>query len=339
MLRTLGAALTSLPNHLLGAASLLVILPFVGTLGYMTLEGWSFLDAVYMSVITITTIGFGEVRPLDDSGRVFTIFLAIGGVGAIFYGLIAMFRFLLEGELATLLGVHRMKEDIQSLSDHYILCGFGRVGVEIARELLARSALFVIVEADPEALASARQHDYLLLEGDATADAVLIEAGIDRARCVLAAADSDSWNTFIVITAKALNPDVFVVARAGQHESEPRMLRAGADRVFSPYIAAGRHMALSALQPILIGLVDTTGDRDEAGVLAEIEITGDRGLSGRSVGEILRKCSTTIALAVQKSTGEVAVGPSPESLLSTGDKLILLGRKDELASIHPSAID
>ena len=335
MLRTLSAALASLPNHLLAAASLLVILPIVGTLGYMIIEGWSFLDALYMAIITITTIGFKEVRPLDDGGRVFTIVLAIGGVGAIFYGLIAMFRFLLEGELATLLGVQQMKENIQDLRDHYILCGFGRVGEEVAREFLARNTQFVIVESNPESVARARQRDYLLLEGDATGDPTLIEAGIGRARCVLAASDSDSDNTFIVITAKALNPDVFVVARAGQHESEPRMLRAGADRVFSPYIAAGRHMALSALQPILIGLVDTTDEQDGAGVLAEIEITGDRGLAGRSIAEVLEASPTTVVLGIQNSTGEISVGPSPESVLAKGDKLILIGREEELASIHP----
>jgi voltage-gated potassium channel len=336
MLRALSAALTSLPNHLLGAASLLAILPIVGTLGYVTIEGWNFLDAFYMSIITITTIGFSEVRPLSDGGRVFTIFLAIGGVGAIFYGLIAVFQFLLEGELATLLGVHRMKEDIQSLRDHYILCGFGRVGEEVAREFLARNVPFVIVESNPEAVSRARQRDYLLLEGDATGDPMLLEAGIDRARCVLAASDSDSGNTFIVITAKALNPDVFVVARAGQKESEPRLLRAGADRVFSPYLAAGRHMALSALQPLLIGLVDSADEQDEAGILAEIEISKDGGLVGRSISEVLGASPTTVVLGVQKATGEISVGPRPDSILSTGDRLILMGREEDLASIHPA---
>ncbi len=228
-----------------------------------------------------------------------------------------------------------MKENIQNLRDHYILCGFGRVGEEIAREFLARNTQFVIVESNPEAVTRARQHDYLLLEGDATSDQMLIEAGIERARCVLAASDSDSDNTFIVITAKALNPDVFVVARAGQHETQPRMLRAGADRVFSPYIAAGRHMALSALQPILIGLVDTTTEADEAEVLAEIEISKGGGLAGRSIAEVLDGCPTTVVLGIQKSTGEISVGPSPESLLGMGDKLILMGREEERASIPP----
>lgn len=301
----------------------------------MIIEGWTFLDALYMTIITITTIGFREVRPLDDNGRVFTIVLAIGGVGAIFYGFIAMFQFLLEGELATLLGVQRMKENIQSLRDHYILCGFGRVGEEIARELLARNAQFVIVESNPEAISRAKQRDYLLLEGDATGDPILIEAGVERARCVLAASDSDSDNTFIIITAKALNPDIFAVARAGKYDSEPRMLRAGADRVFSPYIAAGRHMALSALQPILIGLVDTTDEQDGAGVVAEIEVSKDGGLAGRSIAEVLEASPTTVVLGLQKSTGEISVGPSPETLLGTGDKLILMGREDEIASIHP----
>ena len=198
-----------------------------------------------------------------------------------------------------------MKEDIEDLRDHSILCGFGRVGEEIARELLARNAKFVIVESNPEAISRGRQRDYLLLKGDATGDPILVEAGIKRARCVLAASDSDADNTFIVITAKALNPNIFAVARAGKYESEPRMLRAGADRVFSPYIAAGRHMALSALQPILIGLVDTIDEQDGTGILAEIEIAKDSGLAGRSIAEILHASPTTVVLGLQKSTGEL----------------------------------
>lgn len=335
-MRTLRAAIASLPTHLIAAAFLLVMMLVVGTAGYMIVEGWGFLDSLYMTVITVTTIGFREVDELDDAGQVFTIVLAIGGVGAIFYGLLAVFQFILEGELATLLGAQRMKRQIQNLTDHYILVGFGRVGEEIGREFAARSLDFVIVETNQEAIERAQQHNYLVLIGDATSDAILKEAGVERARCLLAAADSDAGNTFVILTAKALNPDVFVVSRAANPESQPRMLRAGADRVFSPYIAAGRRMALSALQPILVGLVDTTFTAKDAGaVLAEIEISREGALAGRSIAEVLRTSPTTVVLAIQKPNGELAVGPAPAAELAVGDTLILIGREEELESIRP----
>jgi voltage-gated potassium channel len=337
VLRSIRLALEVLPNNLVGAAALLVTLPVLGTAGYMAIEGWNFLDSLYMTVITITTIGYSEVRPLDDAGRVFSIFLAIGGVGAIFYSLISVFQFVLEGELTSILGVQRMKGRIQSLSDHYILCGFGRVGEEIAKEFEARGVPYVIVESNPEAIERANQRGYLLMVGDATHDAILKEAGIERARCLLAASDSDAGNTYIVLTAKALNPDIFAVARAAHPESEPRMMRAGANRVFSPYVVAARHMALSALQPILVGFADAVVEEEEgAGVLAEVGISEGDGLAGGTIDEVLKTCPTIVVLGVQRATGELTVGPPRQTRLSVGDKLILMGREEELESIHPA---
>lgn len=335
LLHELRTALASLPRNLKASAVLLVTLPVLGAFGYVVIEGWSFFDGLYMSIIVITTIGFAEVRPLGDSGRVFTIVLAIGGVGAIFYSFIAVFQFLLEGELASILGVQRMKGRIHALSDHYILCGFGRVGEEIAREFHERGVPYVIVESNPEAIERANQRGYLLMVGDATHDAVLKEAGIERARCLLAASDSDAGNTFIVLTAKALNPDIFVVSRAANPESEPRMLRAGADRVFSPYVVAARHMALSALQPILVGFSDTVVAQEGAGVLAEIGISEGDGLAGGTIEEVLKQCPTIVVLGVRHATGELTVGPPRQTRLAIGDKLIVMGEEEDLESIHP----
>lgn len=337
MLRSLRLALEVLPGNMIGAAALLVTLPVVGTAGYMAIEGWNFLDSLYMTVITITTIGYSEVRPLSDGGRIFTIFLAVGGVGAIFYSLIAVFQFLLEGELASILGGQRMTGRIRSLSDHYILCGFGRVGEEIAKEFKTRGVPYVIVESNPEAIERANQGGYLLLVGDATYDAILKEAGIERARCLLAASDSDAGNTYIVLTAKALNPDIFAVARAAHPESEARMMRAGADRVFSPYVVAARHMALSALQPILVGFADTLVEEGKpSGVLAEVGISEGDGLAGGTIDEVLKTCPTIVVLGVQRATGELTVGPPRQTRLSVGDTLILMGEEEELESIRPA---
>lgn len=302
----------------------------------MIIEGWSFLDALYMTVTTITTVGFREVQPLDDAGQVFTIFLVIFGIGAIFYGFISLFQFVLEGELGMLLGVRRMKGQIESLNDHYILCGFGRVGEEIARELASRHLPFVVVESNHEAIERCEQRGYLLLRGDATSDAILKEAGVERARVLLAASDSDAGNTFIVLTAKALNPKLFVVSRAAQPDSEPRMLRAGADRVFSPYVIAGKQMALTALHPMVVEFIDTlAARRDGAPVLAEIDVSEVSGLAGRTIHDVLHTCPSVIVLGLQSATGELTVGPDRVTVLRIGDRIIVMGEEQELEQIRP----
>ena len=318
------------------AAGLLVLLPIVGTAGYMIIEGWGFLDALYMTVTTITTVGFREVQPLDDAGKIFTILLAIFGIGAIFYGFISLFQFVLEGELGMLLGVRRMKGQIENLKDHYILCGFGRVGEEIAREFANRNLPFVVIESNAEAIERCRLRGHLLLPGDATSDAILKEAGIERARVLLAASDSDAGNTFIVLTAKALSPKLFVVSRAGLADSEPRMLRAGADRVFSPYTITGKQMALTALHPMVVEFIDTLATRrDGAPVLAEIDVSEASGLDGRTIHDVLHTCQTVSVLGLQKPTGELHVGPNADTRLRLGDRIIVMGQEAELEAIRP----
>jgi voltage-gated potassium channel len=326
----------ALERRLLRAAGLLLSLGVFGVVGYMVIEGWSFIDALYMTVISITTVGFEEAHPLSDGGRIFTVFLILFGVGAALYIFTSLVAVVLEGELGLFLGVRRMKARIDALRDHYILCGFGRVGEEIARQFEARRIPFVIVESNREALERCRRHDYLLIEGDASSDAVLLEAGIERARSLLAISDSDSGNTYITLSAKALNPNVFVVARVGQPVSEERMRRAGADRVISPYTIGGRRMALSSLQPLLVDFVDTlaTGRHGEQ-VLAELEVTEESGLAGMTIEECFRACPDATLLALQKPTGAIQVGPRGTTTLASGDRLMVLGTEEELEALGP----
>ena len=229
-----------------------------------------------------------------------------------------------------------MKSKIEALRDHYILCGFGRVGTEIAREFADRGVPFVIVESNSEAIARAQASGHLLVEGDSTSDAMLREAGIERARGLLAASDSDAGNTFIVLTAKALRPDLYVVSRAARPESEPQMRRAGADRAISPYAIAGRRMALSALQPLMVEFIDmlATG-RQEEQILAEIEISEESGLGGRTIEDVIQPCGEAVVLGVQRATGAIQVGPRGGTRLEVGDRLIVLGDEAELESIRP----
>jgi len=306
-------------------------LVMIGTGGYMLIEQWSFIDALFMTVTTVTTVGYREVRPLDTEGRIFTIFLVLFGVGTAFYLLTTFVALVIEGDLRSALGLTRMKSRIEQLSDHHILCGYGRVGEEIAREFVDRGLAFVVVEQNEDAIERCVLAGHLLIQGDAASDDVLLEAGIRRAKTLLAASDSDSGNTYITLTAKALNPKVFVVARAGKRETEPRVRRAGADRVISPYALSGRRMALSALQPSIVDFIDTLavgGHRDE--ILAEIDVTEDSGLLGLYLRQLLEHVNVAV-LGLQRRDGGLVVGPREDVRLEEGDRLMVLGAENEIS--------
>lgn len=313
-----------------GVAVFAALLAF-GTAGYMIIERWSFFDALFMTVTTVTTVGYREVRPLDTEGRIFTIFLVLFGVGTAFYLLTTFVALVIEGDLGAAFGVTRMKSRIDKLSDHHILCGYGRVGEEIAREFVAREIPFVVIENNPEAVARAVEAGHLLIEGDASDDEILLAAGVQRARTLLAASDSDSGNTYITLTAKALNPSAFVVARAGKRESEGRALRAGADRVISPYSLSGRRMALSAIQPNIVDFIDTLAiGRNTDQILAEIQITEDSELLGLYIRHMLETVRVTV-LGLQRANGELIVGPRDDTRLEVGDRLMVVGAESEVS--------
>lgn len=314
----------------------LVWLLAFGIVGYILIEDWSFLDALYMTVTTVTTVGFREVQPLSQGGRIFTIFVVLFGVGVALYILTTLVQEVIEGELGQALGVRRMRGRIESLRDHCIICGFGRVGQEIANELAEHGVPFVIVENNAEAVA--RAGDYLLVDGDATQEMVLQKAGIQRARALMAASDSDAGNTYIVLTANALNPDLFVVARARQRASQSRMLQAGANRVISPYVLAGRRMALSALQPLTVDFIDVlaSGQKGEQ-LLGEVVVLGESLIAEHSVEEAMSRCKNTTLLAIQRPDGELLAGPRGSSVLRPGDRLMLLSNQADMEELGRTA--
>ena len=313
----------------IGGLAFLTLLS-LGTVGYVLVEGWSIADAFYMTVITVSTVGF-EVEPLSGAGRVFTSFVVLFGVGTAFYILTTMVQVVVEGEVAELVGVRRMTARIEALRDHYILCGFGRVGEEIVRELVEHGVSFVIVENNPEALGRAQRQGYPLIDGDATEDDALKRAGIHRARTLLAASDSDADNTYITLTAKALQPDLFVVARVAHSASEARVRRAGADRVISPYSLAGRRMALSALQPLMVDFIDgLAAGRQGEQMLAELDISDQALIVEQTVETAMVECGATTLLAIQRPDGEVLLRPPAEYVLKPGDRLMLLSSESDM---------
>jgi voltage-gated potassium channel len=323
----------SVRRRLLVTGLYLVALLVLGTAGYMIVEGWSAFDALYQTTITVTTIGFGEVHPLSTAGRLFTMVLILGGVGGAAYALSTSVQLAVEGQLGEFFGRRRMRHHIESMQDHAIICGFGRVGQEIALELHERGAAFVVVESDPAAGARSGQLGYDHIDGNATDDDVLVAAGIARAASLLAASDSDTDNTYIVLSARTLRPSLYIVARASSPQSEAKLMRAGADRVISPYRIAGQHMAMAALHPAMVDFVATGQHRRDGDViLADLTITADSPLAGRMLGEVLNGRGATTALGVRRD-GTLRTEPAPTEILEAGDQLILIGPATQVEAL------
>jgi voltage-gated potassium channel len=331
--RVTGRAPSALPESpwspLLWPALALVGVLFYGVAGYMFLEEWSFVDALYMTVLTLTTVGFKEVRPLDSGGRVFTIGLIVMGVTIALVTLSLVARSIAEGELGHRSRRRRMQRRVDRMNDHYIVCAYGRVGRTVARELEAEGAPFVVVDGLDEVEPLLIQDGVIYVMGDPTSERVLTAAGIERARGLVCAMDSDAANVYITLAARSLNPDINIVARASEETSADRLYRAGANRVISPYVSSGRHMALLALRPRVVDYLDVQTMGQKAAMrLEEILIEPGSRLQGKKLAEV---CVETTPLIVRRD-GQLLPNPDMELELRAGDLLVLLG---EQAALRP----
>jgi voltage-gated potassium channel len=242
----------SLPRRVLPALYVLVTIVSIGVVGYMVIERWSFIDALYMTILTITTVGYGEVHTLSQGGRIFSIFLMVGGVGGALYTLSLFIQYLFEGQLGITLRRRRMKTGIAKLKGHFILCGYGRMGQEIAHAFNDEGIPFVVIENGQESAARAGEDGYLYLQGDATNDEVLKEAKIESARGLVAVVGSDVDNTYITLSARGICPDLLITARSCSPGVEVKLKRAGANCVVSPHSIGARRMAMLALHPAAV---------------------------------------------------------------------------------------
>jgi voltage-gated potassium channel len=327
----------SLLRRFLQVIYVLLLVVIAGVIGYMVIEGWSFVDALYMTVITISTVGYSEVHGLSTAGRIFSIILIIGGVGVMFYTLTTIVQYLAEGYISNLLGRSRMKGKLSKLKGHVILCGYGRVGQEVAHALEAEGTPFIIVELDQEGLAKAANDGYLYLQGDATQDEVLSEAGIDKARALVAAVGGDADNIYITLSARGMNPNLVIVARANTEESESKLRRAGADRIVFPLRVGGRRMAKSALHPLVVDFIDTTMHiHGRELFLEDLKVDSTSPLAGMTIAEGQRHSSGTAILAVRKKGGAILTNPPQETILELGDELVIIGTREQLRVIEES---
>lgn len=307
-----------------------------GTIGFMALEGWPLDDALYMTVITLTTVGFREVRALDAAGRLWTMLTAIAGVGIIFGSIGIVAESILSETASGRRERRRMTAAVGALRQHFILCGYGRVGTTVARELAHAGVPLVIVDINPASLATATDDGFLIVEGDATRDDVLREAGVERARGLITTVDSDANNVYVTLSARALNPRLFIVARANQDGSETKLLQAGADRVVSPYTRAGRQIAELATRPRVADFIDYALSHGQlAFAMEEIEVAADGPLAGRTVGSLVAE--GIHPLAIVRGPADYEPNPPAERVLAAGDGLIVSGTSDTLKRLRERA--
>jgi voltage-gated potassium channel len=304
----------------------------VGTIGYIVL-GFSPLDAVYQTVTTVATVGFREVQPLDDAGKVFTIVLILVGVGTALYTFSVVLETLFEGHLQALFGRRRMERQIGTMQDHVIVCGWGRVGRAIAEELTAAGADLVVIDMDEARVAEAAVP---AIVGDATVDRVLEAAGLLRARALVAALDNDAGNLFVTLSARSLVPDLFIVARARVEESEEKLRRAGADRVVNPQSIGGARIAAFVLQPHVTEFLDVVmHDRGLQFRLEEIMVPPGSPTAGQSIRDShLRDRTGALVLALREEGGSFNTNPSPDTTIHAGQVLIAIGTPTELDALE-----
>ncbi len=315
-------------RHLKFSMFILFAVIGLGTFGYYLLEDWSVFDSLYMTVITLATVGFKEVHQLSDEGRAFTLLLIIFGAGIIAYAIGSLIRFTVEGELRTILGRKKLEKQISKLQGHYIICGYGRIGSHICNELSSRPSIsFVVVEKTQEGSEKLAADNILFVHGDATDDETLLSAGIRKAKGLITVVTSDTENVYITLTARGLNPDLFILARASDPGSEKKLRRAGATKVISPYTIGATRMAHAILRPSVVDFIEiaTAGHNLEL-QLEEILISPDSRLVNTTlINSGIRKDWNIIIIGIKKSDGKMLFNPAPNVTIESGDTLITLG--------------
>ncbi|WP_277877227.1 MULTISPECIES: TrkA family potassium uptake protein [Nostocales] len=309
----------------------------IGTLWYKLVEGWSWEDSAYMTVITLATVGYGETHPLGSRGRLFTIALILLGVINIGYIVNRFTEAIIEGYFQEGIRLRQQRRVMESLTEHYIICGFSRTGRQIAREFRAEGVPFVVIDSEIESVQRAQTEGYVVYQGDATLDDTLFHVGIDRAICIVAALPSDAENLYTVLSAKTLNPDIRAIARASTEEALQKLQRGGADAVISPYITGGKRMAAAALRPQVLDFVDGILSGADRQLYME-EFLLDSSLSP-FVGQTLQKAKLrsqtgALVLAIRRVDGNLIGGPTGDTVLMPGDTLICMGTAEQLRSLN-----
>lgn len=318
------------------AATLLVAVIAGGTIGYVVIQGWTLWDAFYMTVTTVATVGFREVHPMSFAGQFFTVLLIFGGVGTVFYTVTLMASAIVEG------GVHRRVEQrrfnrmLDHIKDHYIVCGYGRIGSIVANELAQQHVPFVVLERDPARVRAVVDRGWFAIEADASQESVLKRVGIERARGLIAAVGTDAENVYTVLTARVMKPELFIVARVESEDAENKLRRAGADRVVSPYQIGAAHIVQTALRPAVVDFVELATSSGHLELsMEQVRVHERSSLDGRTLVDAgIRQKFGVIVVAIKRSSGGMDFNPAPEAVLHAGDELVVIGRSDSVKALE-----
>lgn len=317
----------------------LFILIGSGTVGYVLIEDWPAFEALYMTVITLATVGYKEVYELSHEGKIFTIILIISGTGIIAYTIGSMIQFMVEGQLRKLLGRKKVQKQISNLKGHYIICGYGRIGRSVCRELASKPVPVIVVEQNPARCEMLEEGGFLFVQGDATHDDVLEKAGISRAKGLITVVTSDSANVFITLTARGINPKLFILARASEDGADIKLMRAGANKVVSPYSIGATRIAQAILRPSVVDFIDiATGNENIELQIEEIQVTLQSSLAGKTlINSGIRKDLGLIIVGIKRDN-HMNFNPDPNSQITPGDILIALGESPEIKKLEQLAL-
>jgi voltage-gated potassium channel len=327
-------------NRLLWMVGISAGLVVVGTLGYWLLEEeYTLFDALYMTVITLTTVGYGETHKLHRPGQVFTILLLLGGVLTFFFTTTEVIRWIVSGEMQDMLGRQRMERSLAALNNHLIICGFGRMGRSVCQQFSRRGLPFVIIDRNHELLAGFDLPHGIALTGDATSDEILKKAGVERARALITVTAEDADNLYITMSARLLSPKLFIVSRAEGEPAEQKLLRAGANRVVSPYALSGFKMAQAVLQPNVVDFLELATQTEHLDLqIEETLVDPGSALAGKTLRDSrLRVDLGIIVVAIKKGSGHLLSNPQGDAVMEPGDTLIAIGHRQQLDQLEKLA--
>jgi voltage-gated potassium channel len=327
------------PSELQLALALLALVLGVGTAGYALIEGWNAWDAFYMTVISVTTVGYREVHDLSRTGQLFTVFLLVGGVGTALYAFTLVAAGIIESRLHPRIAERRRGRMIDQLTDHFILCGAGRIGLIIADEFRRQQVPFVVIDRDPGAVHAVLERGDLAVEADASREDVLLKLRIQCARGLIAALGSDAENVYTILSARGLRPDLLVIARADSEDAERKLLRAGANRVISPYQIGATQMAQTALRPAVVDFVHLATSSEHLELAMEqVGIAATSLLVDQSILEAnLRQRYGVIVVGIRRRDGKMEFNPPPDAVMRAGDQLVVLGPPEQLKGLEIAA--
>ncbi len=321
------------------AAALLFLVISGGTIGYVVIEGWNAWDAFYMTVITVTTVGFSEVHRLSRSGQAFTVVLTAAGVGTAFYSFTLLASVVVEGGLHKKLAERRRARMLEGLKDHFIVCGYGRIGSTIVEEFRKQHVPYVVIERDAERVHEVIEGGGLAVLADATREDVLKRVWIERARGLITAVGSDAENVYTVLSARVLRPDLYIIGRAESEDAERKLMRAGADRVVSPSRIGASQMAQTAIRPAVVDFfaIATSSENLELAI-EQVNIGEGSSLAGHSIVDAnLRQRFGVIVVGIRRKDGRMEFNPAGEAVMRTSDQLVVLGRVDGLRQLELAA--